>query len=308
MVRTIISIVLIFVLATGCFKFDDFLYNPNQHPISEYKLQHYTGEVDFRLQDSIPLADSMVHLFTLTSKLNNDIKKIYAVYIGDTNRIATDTVILYCHGNKDHLDFYFPRIHLLGLVGGQHRYGVMSFDYRGFGLSEGTPSEDGLYADTEAAILWLKQHGLTDDRLIIYGFSMGTAPATKLTAHYKHLKPSKIILEAPFASAEVFYQDAVGLALPGSYVMNLKIENAKLIQQVQQPFLWIHGISDDFIYIKTHGEVVFKNYRGTKKYGVRVPEANHSDIQLKLGFRKYTSIIHQFITNQLNYNELVQEN
>lgn len=308
MARIYISIVFIFVVTTGCFKFDDFLYNPNVHPISEYKLQHYTGEVDFRLQDSIPLADSMVHLFTIQSNLKGDIKKIYAVYVGDTTRIATDTVILYCHGNKDHLDFYFPRIHLLSLVGGKHRYGVMSFDYRGFGLSEGKPSEDGLYADTEAAILWLKQHGLTDNRLIIYGFSMGTAPATELAAHWRHLKPAKLILEAPFASAEVFYQDAVGLALPGSYVMNLKIDNAKEIQHVQQPFLWIHGKNDDFISIQTHGEVVFKNYRGTKKYGVRMPEANHSDIQLKLGFRKYTGIIHQFITDQLTYDQLVQQN
>jgi pimeloyl-ACP methyl ester carboxylesterase len=285
---------------------DDFLYNPNVHPIDNYSLHNYKGEVDFRLSDSLKIADSMQHLFTIYSNLNGDIKRIYALYIGDIQRIATDTVILYCHGNKNHLDFYYPRIQLLSLTGWKHRFGVMSFDYRGYGLSEGKPSEEGLYADTEAAIKWLKEKGLTDDRLIIYGFSMGTAPATELSANWRHLKPAKLILEAPFASAEVFFQDAVGLALPGSYVMNLKIDNAKEIQKIQQPFLWIHGTNDNFISIKTHGEVVFRNYKGIKKYGLRVSGANHSDIQPILGFEKYNKIIEQFIVGNLNYDNLIK--
>lgn len=301
----IISLFFVVFTLSSCFKMDDFLYNNNENPIDEYRLQNYDGQVDFRLPDSLAIADSMQHIFKITSYLNGDIKNIYALYIGDIQRIAYDTVILYCHGNKDHLDFYYPRIQLLALCGGKHRFGVMSFDYRGFGLSEGKPSEEGLYADTKAAIKWLKEKGLTSDRLIIYGFSMGTAPATKLAAQCEELQPNKLILEAPFASAEVFYQDAVGLALPGSYVMNLKIDNAKEIQSVQQPFLWIHGTNDDFISIKTHGEVVFKNYKGIRKYGIRVSGANHSDIQPILGFDNYKKIIEQFVMGNLTYNDLI---
>lgn len=126
------------------------------------------------------------------------------MYLGYITRIATDTVILYYHDNKDHLDFYYPPVQLLAWVGGKHRFGVMSFDYRGFGLSEGKPSESSLYADADAAMQWLKQQGLSSDRLIIYGFSMGTAPATELTAKPRSLTPSKLILEVIFASAEVF--------------------------------------------------------------------------------------------------------
>ncbi len=285
---------------------DDFLYNPNENKIDSYQLQNYKGEVEFHLPDSMALADSMIHLFTINSNDNGDVKKIYALYLGDISRIATDTVILYCHGNKDHLDFYYPRAQLLAWVGGKHHYGVMSFDYRGFGLSEGKPSESGMYADADAAMQWLKQNGLTSDRLIIYGFSMGTAPATELTSKPRSLTPSKLILEAPFASAEVFYQDATGLALPGSYVMDLKIDNAEEIKSVNQPFLWMHGIVDDFIAMKTHGEVVFKNYHGIKKYGVRVQEANHSDIPVLLTFNKYRDIVNHFIVGDLQYNDLVQ--
>ncbi len=304
--KQLFFLTVITLVATSCLKMDDFLYNANEHPISSYQLQHYTGQVDFHLPDSMAITDSMIHLFTIYSNLKGDVKKLYALYLGDISRISTDTVILYCHGNKDHLDFYYPRIQLLANAGGKHHYGVMSFDYRGYGLSEGKPSEEGLYADTEAAIKWLMDHGLTADRLIIYGFSMGTAPATMLSAKPRWLKPAKLILEAPFASAEVFFQDATGLAMPGSYVMDLSINNGELIKSVNQPFLWMHGIEDDFISIKTHGEVVFANYKGIKRYGVRVPGANHSGIPSSLSFETYCQLVHQFITGSLQYNELVK--
>ena len=71
-------------------------------------------------------------------------KKIHAVYLGNIADIATDTIILYCHGNRDHLDFYWPRIKLLANVGGKNRYGVLAMDYRGFGLSEGPATEEGM--------------------------------------------------------------------------------------------------------------------------------------------------------------------
>jgi pimeloyl-ACP methyl ester carboxylesterase len=292
-------------MATSCLRLDDFLFNNNENRIDEYMLGDYGGEVEFNLPDSLKISSDNVHLFQIESNLNGDKKMLYAVYIGDISRIATDTVILYCHGNKDHLDFYFPRFQLLAWTGGLHRYGVMMFDYRGYGLSEGTPSEDGLYADTDAALLWLSDKGLTSDRLILYGFSMGSAPATELAAYERSLRPSKLILEAPFASAEVFVQDGTGLAMPGSYFVNLKINNADKIKDVSQPLLWIHGINDSFLNIYTHGEVVFKNYGGVKGYACRVAGANHSQAPPMLGFKNYLDILNGFISNSLDNSNLV---
>ncbi len=295
----------VWLLSSSCMRLDSFLYNPNASPITEYLLGQYDGEVDFTLHDSMKINPNMLHLFQIESDDNGDKKKIWALYIGDMSRINTDTVILYCHGNKDHMDFYFPRAQLLANAGGKHRYGVMMFDYRGFGLSEGVPTESGLYADTDAAMKWLKENGLTSDRLIIYGFSMGTAPATKLTAKAQALQPSKLILEAPFASAEVFAQDAAGLAIPGSYFVNLEIDNAEEIKQVSQPFLWIHGTNDAFISMSSHGNVVFANYKGQKGFAFRVDGADHSDCQVFIGFNQYTEIVHLFISEQLEYNNSI---
>ncbi len=284
------------MISLSCIRMDDLLYNNSK--LDSYKLDDYEGEVDFVLGKSYDIPDSLIHIFTLQSQTDDETEPttIYAMYIGSISRIATDTVIMYCEGNKDNMDFYWPRSKLLANTGGKNRFGVMTLDYRGFGMSEGKSTEEGMYADVDACLKWLKSKGLTDDRLVIYGFSLGSASATELTAHPRTLTPSKLILEAPFASAEVMVQDGSILAIPASYFTNLKIDNAEEIKLVNQPFLWIHGINDNFLSIKTHGEVVFNNYHGIKGIAVRVEGADHGEVPEKYGFENYTKRMASFIT------------
>ena len=281
----------------GCARLDDSFFNPNHTKITAYKLDSYTGETDFRLDASYKIDDSLVHLFTLNSQApgENSPTKIYALYIGHMARIATDTVIMYCHGNKDHMDFYWPRAELLANTNGKNNYGVMMVDYRGYGLSDGKPTEEGLYADVDASLQWLQLNGLTNNRLIMYGFSLGTAPATKLTAEPRSMTPSKLMLEAPFASSDNIVQDASGLALHASFFTDLKINNAEEIKKVQQPFFWIHGEDDHYLSINTQGEPVFDNYHGTYKEAHRIPGADHGSIPNTMGFQNYLKIVGEFI-------------
>ena len=280
---------------SGCLRLDDNLYAPQK--VTVYERDNYTGDQDFILDASYKIPDSLIYEFTLNSQApgESSATEIYAEYIGSLSHIATDTVIMYCHGNFGHMDFYWQRAKLLANTGSKNRYGVLMIDYRGYGRSKGKETEDGLYADVNAALTWLKQHGLTNSRLVMYGFSMGTAPATKLTAEPRSMIPSKLILEAPFASAEVMVQDGSQLAMPGSFMTNLKINNAEEIKSVQQPFLWMHGTKDAFLNITTHGEVVFKNYHGVRGVAVRVPEAGHSSVPQTMGFTKYSDTLTNFI-------------
>ncbi len=284
------------IISTSCLRLDDNLFN--QSKLKEYKLDNYTGELDFRLDYSYRIPDSLIHLFTLSSQASNESSAtiIYAVYIGDISKIASDTVIMYCHGNKDHMDFYWQRAKLLANVGSKNRFGVLMIDYRGYGMSEGKPTENGLYADTDAALNWLKSKGLTNDRLVIYGFSLGTAPATKMAANNYSLKPNKLMLEAPFASAEVMVQDASGFSLPGTTVTDLQINNGEEIKKVQQPFFWVHGMADDFLSINSHGEIVYASYSGTYKEAHRISNAGHSTIPTTMGFQNYMEAVKIFIT------------
>ena len=294
--KIVLIIAIAFVFSASCMRLDDNLYNPS-NKIQEYRLDNYSGTQDFILDPSYDIAPERIHLITLSSRKESEKNPvtIYAIYIGDLARIQSDTVILYCHGNKWHMDFYWQRAKLLAHVGGKNHYGVMMFDYRGFGRSEGSPSEDGMYADAASAEQWLYDNGLRGGRLVIYGFSLGSAAACELTANPAAIVPSALILEAPFASAATMVQDAAQIDLPASFVTNLRIDNAEKIKSVDQPFLWMHGDKDLFLNYRTHGQVVYDNYRGSFKEKHIIGGADHGEIPQKFGFSLYTNTLHNFI-------------
>jgi pimeloyl-ACP methyl ester carboxylesterase len=264
--------------------------------LSEYKFDLYTGNRELgTLPETYSVADSMRHLVTFISNSSEGAAKLYGVYLGDLQHIATDTVILYCHGNAKHMDNYWSRAKLLAHVGGKHRYGVLMFDYRGYGMSEGKSSENNIYADVDAALKWLQSKGLTSSRLLVYGYSLGSAPSTEVASNAYSLKPIKLLLEAPFASSAVMVQDGSKLALPGSYFTSAKINNAEKIKNVKIPFMWLHGTADSFLSINTHGEVVYKNYGGTKSEALRVIGAEHGDLPSILGYDNYVNAVYNFI-------------
>lgn len=286
------------VFMAGCLRLDSNLFNADTS-ITEYKFDNYpvTEDWDIILDSTYKIQDSLIHLFTLNPTIDGVASpdKIYAVYLGPTSRIAVDTVILYCHGNYAHMDAYWQRAKALANLGHKHRFGVLMMDYNGFGLSEGTPSEEGMYADVDACASWLKSMGLTNDRLVMYGFSLGSASATELTANPRTMDPHWLILEAPFASAEMMAQEGTGLAVPGSFFTNLKIDNAEEIKKVEQPFLWIHGIDDHFLSYENHGMSVWNNYHGSAGVKASIPGAGHGNVVYTMGIEAYSATVLDFI-------------
>jgi pimeloyl-ACP methyl ester carboxylesterase len=291
--KPILSIIVLAVLLSGCVRLDNNLF----HNITtdEYRMDATSAEQEIEVDASYKIPDSLIHVLTLTSDDNGSQATIYAEYIGNISKIATDTVILYFHGTKGNMDYYWNRTKLLANIGGEGRFGVMTIDYRGYGKSKGEPTESGMYADAEAALKWLHENGMTSERLIIYGFSLGTAPATYKTANPGVLAPAKLILEAPFAAASVMVQDATVVAMPPSYFTDLKVDNAVQIKKVHQPFMWIHGTADDFLSIKTHGEVVYGNYRGVYSEAHRIPGGTHTNVPAVWGLSNYSQAILAFI-------------
>jgi fermentation-respiration switch protein FrsA (DUF1100 family) len=283
------------ITLTGC-RLDNFLFNPAT--VTEYKFDAFEEEQRFVLDSSYAISESLIDLMTLESGPEDDRETIYAAYIGDQSRISQDTIILYCHGNAGHLDYYWERAKLLANAGGKNRFGVFFMDYRGYGKSTGKATEAGLYYDVDACMKWLKAQGLTDDRLVIYGFSLGGAPSTELTANPRTLTPSKLILEAPFASFEFMAQDIAKIAFAGSFYGNLEIDNSVEIQKVQQPFMWMHGTADDFVGIH-HGELIQQNYQGTHKVIRRVQGGEHSTVPIVMGFDIYMKLVADFITGEI---------
>ena len=280
----------------SCLRLDDNLFNL-KYDLTEYKLDDYEGEVEFRVEEAkYQLPDSLITLFQIESSYLGEKRNIHAVYIGDLSRIQMDTVIVYCHGNRDHMDFYWHRAKLLANLG-DRGYGVLMFDYQGYGLSEGKPTEEGMYNDLESCLNWLKDRGLSSERLVVYGFSLGSAPSVELAlsaASRNTLECKKLILEAPFASSQQMVYDAGYLAFPVSFYSDIRIDNAAKIKDYDGELMWIHGVEDNFLKIDTHGEQVFENCPSTKR-AHRIEVADHGDVPLVWGFENYIDALNNFI-------------
>ena len=293
--RNSVNIVLILlsgITFLSCQKIDSFMFE--NIATDEYYLDDYTGEGEVFLDSVYDISHD--HIQEL--QFESEGKTIYGIYTGDISRINQDTVILYCHGNTGNIDYYWGRQKLLANLGSKTRFGVLMIDYKGFGKSEGTPTEGGLVEDMNAGLKWLEGEGLTSDRLIIYGFSIGSYPATYLSSKKDGaLTPSKLILENPFASTKVMVNDASKLSMKNNYYTSTDYEVADLIKNVTQPFLLMHGEKDAFLSIKTHGEVVAKNYGGeaSDKTFLRIPDADHSDLPFVYGYENYLESILDFI-------------
>jgi len=204
---------LIFIVGfSSCLDLAPMMFNPSE--LDEYKYDNFDPENN--IDPKYDILPNEINEFTVESDLDGDIATIYGAYLGDINTISEDTVILYCHGNAAHMDLYFQRAKLLYNANGKSNYGVLSFDYRGFGRSESNPTEEGLKADTKAMIQWLKSQGLTSDRLVIYGFSLGSIPAVSACLNDYGLIPSKLMLEAPIGSIDAMAEDGSGLSIQGS--------------------------------------------------------------------------------------------
>lgn len=283
------------LLNVSCLRLDDQFFNTEK--IDHYALDDYDGERELKDMPSQYSVDAdKINLFKLSSDDDGDVQDIYAIYLGEIDSIATDTVILYCHGNKHHMDLYWNRAKLLAQLNGRHNYGVMMMDYRGYGMSTGETTESGMYADVNTCMDWLKSKGLTDDRLVIYGYSLGSASATSLCASPRAMRPDKIILEAPFSSASTMINDAAIAALPVSYFTDVRLDVGEKIKFVSQPLCWIHGTDDDFLDIDTHGEVVYANHPGPEKIAFRVPGAVHNNVPEVMGYEAYLLAVGNFLS------------
>ncbi|HET9201244.1 MAG TPA: alpha/beta hydrolase [Dehalococcoidia bacterium] len=120
------------------------------------------------------------------------------------------------------------------------------FDYRGYGPSEGTPSEAGIYRDAEAALSYMHSRGDLDmSRLVFYGFSMGSAVAVEMAVRHPCLG---LMLRAPFSSIRDMSEDRVPVTryihafMP--WLPRTRFDTRAKIGRVRAPLLVMHGDSD----------------------------------------------------------------
>jgi len=253
----------------------------------EYKFTN--AELSERFVD-----EGLVSQFSLISNNAGSEAKIEALYIGSQDRIKTDTIILYLHGNSPSMNDYWQLTVDLANVGGKHNYGVMMFDYRGFGNSEGqSESIEDLVADAEACITWLEARGLTKDRLAVYGYSLGAMPAAHLAAEPSVLEIEKVVLDAPQTTSTKLLQDATGLSLSGSTVTSFDYNIPLVTQDYDNYLLWIHGTEDKTASFENF-KYVYDRYDNPKKSSAELEGVGHSTA-IEMGFPAYEALMLKFI-------------
>ena len=176
-------------------------------------------------------------------------------------------VVLYFHGNGDYLAGFFGRFRDLISDG----TGIVALSYRGYAGSSGQPSEQGLLQDAAAAYAFTTAC-YSADRIVVWGFSLGTGVAVALAAEHP---VGRLILEAPYTSI-VDVAAASFWFFPVRLVMLDPFHSDQRIARVRVPLLIMHGARDPTIPIAL-GERLFALAHEPKQF-VRFPEGGHVDL------------------------------
>jgi fermentation-respiration switch protein FrsA (DUF1100 family) len=148
--------------------------------------------------------------------------------------------LLFLHGNAGNISHRGSSIEIVNRLG----LSVLILDYRGYGQSEGVPTEQGLYMDARAA--W---HHLTEERaldpgeILIFGRSLGASVAVELAAR---TQPAGLILESGFSSAA----DMARHLYPGLHHVLLRrfqLDSVGRLARVQAPVLVLHSRDDEIV-------------------------------------------------------------
>ncbi len=197
------------------------------------------------------------------------------------------SVLIFCHGNAGNISHRIENIKFLV----KKDISVFIFDYRGYGLSSGRPSEKGIYIDGIAAYDYLTEiEKISPDKIAIFGRSLGGAVAIEMALQRK---ARCLIIESTFTSTKnvsktIFPFFIFSPFLPHHYNSILKIGD------VSVPKLIIHGKNDKIIPF-TMGKKLFEHATG-KKVFLPIYGAGHNDTYV-VGGEDYFEAIFNFISS-----------
>lgn len=170
--------------------------------------------------------------------------------------------LLYFSGNGEELGAlasYLPEYVKAG-------FSVLTYEYRGYGHTQGTPSEANCHADARLLLAWLNENGTPSDRVIAFGFSLGGGSAVEL-ARTEPL--AGLVLESTFVSA---YR----VMTRWPVLWGDMFPNERRLRDVHCPVLVLHGTADPVIPV-WHGEALFAAAHEPKRKLI-VPGGGHGGL------------------------------
>ena len=147
--------------------------------------------------------------------------------------------LLFLHGNAGSLE---NRIHKINHFNDMN-VNFLIISWRGFSGNKGKPTENGLYKDAKSGVDWLKNKGIRQEDIIIYGESLGTGIATEIAQNNNF---AGVILESPFTSMIAAGQSKYPI-FPIKFLLKDKYESDKKIKNIKSPILIMHGEEDKIV-------------------------------------------------------------
>ena len=184
-----------------------------------------------------------------------DAEKLHAWWV--PARDARGAVLMF-HGNAGNISHRIDYLTMFNGLG----YAVLIIDYRGYGKSTGSPSEEGTYKDAEAAWQYLMEtRKLKPQDVVVLGESLGGGVATWLAAKYppRALILASVLTSVPDMGARVYWW------LPVRLLARIKYDSRERMLQIAAPVLIAHSPDDDIVPF-AHGEALFAAAREPKQF------------------------------------------
>jgi len=147
--------------------------------------------------------------------------------------------LLFFHGNGSDIEGSVYATRLLVAQG----YGALLPEYRGYGGNPGAPNENGLYRDGEASLAWLVTKGISAERIVVFGNSLGSGVATEIAARHRI---GGLVLVSGFASLARVAGDQYPFAPTNLLVLD-RYDNVTKIPSVTCPILLLQGTADTLV-------------------------------------------------------------
>ncbi len=218
------------------------------------------------------------------------------VFLGGRLYVArTDApAILFFHGNGETASDYDGIAPLFTDLG----INLLVMDYRGYGISDGTPTATNLAADAvtvfEATSTLLQESGLTNPNLFVMGRSLGSAAAIQVALH-AGAAIAGLIIESGFAHTFPLLE-TLGVRIAGHSEERDGFGSLLKIAQIRVPTLFIHGEADRLIPVG-NGRALLQRSGAAEKWLVTIPRAGHNDL-LWVGRAAYMEAIRSMVLRE----------